>query len=446
MAVNEAPRLTPRVVALLMVGVFVVCLCADRMQCVNNGRQSMCIGKTPYSCDYEYCRESVSTPTTVSSSTSCMGKGDAVVIVALVEVGPSVTSPRSASITSHMADELRKRVNSGAFLSDARKAVGRASGDLPDTTAAALPIEVLVSDYAARWLIRVPRARTRVVVTHDAVPLLPVDNATAGFAYTSWEEAVNTALPVSRRSKAAQLPQYFPGLYAALQNVSEERAASTASAAVRACDSVVLLVGILVHATAAVQTVWQTPWNANEDLRSGASHVTGAVTRYLMTSRGALKYVQRVQYYQYSIGLPEWRFECRNPAPTSREPGVVVPAAAAAAASENGTATGASEVCAPQNATFSSATCQSVCAVHDAHRETIAVVNAARPRRWVAGLRFGRPAYQSTNCYQAALSSLAPSGRSCAFEAETVKRVLDDCLHLSPEGARAAARCLLDQS
>lgn len=449
MMVNEAPYLTNRMVLLLMWAVFVLCLCADRLQCQNNGWRSMCIGRLAYRCSSEWCRSSVITPTSVSLASSCAGKGNAVVLIALVEVGPSVVSRRGESIIKYMADELRRQIDAGEFQRAVRLTFA-APHLVPDNTgddARTSLTELFREKASLRAIFDVPRNQTRYVVVNDVVPLPAVDGL-GGFNYTTWEEAVDAALPVSKVDDASQLPRYFPNLYAKVAVLSNERAARAAPPSSKQCDALIVVVCTIVHPLASVRSVWQTPRNAGAQLSLGHDYVRGAVTRYVMTCRKFLRNVHGVYYLQYESRLPAWTFTAEMLGGAGEEPSMIaaINATAEGVPALSNTSSLAAAFCTPANATAPSALlqpCERACQIYGRiASDLVASDRSISSRPFEKHPQFS--SFSATyNCYYEVLSAQGAAAINGTFDAKTVSRLFDDCLHLSPVGGRAYARCLL---
>ncbi|GET89406.1 hypothetical protein, conserved [Leishmania tarentolae] len=449
MAINETPHLTNRVVALLMVAVFILCLCADRLQCQNNRWRSMCIGRLAYECSSEWCRSLVVTPTSISWEKSCVGKGDAVVLIALVEVGPSVVSRRGSNISGYMADELRQQIDTGKFQRAVQQTLA-APDVVSDSTghdARTSLTQLFREKVSFRAIFGIPRNRTRYMVVNDVVPLPEVD-ALRSLKYTTWEEAVDAALPVSKVDDASQLPRYFPNLYDKLMRLSNERTASTAPSSWKKCDALIVVVCTIAHPLASVRSVWQTPQKAATQLSVGHEYVRGAVTRYLMTCRKSLRYVHEVYYLQYESRLPAWAFTAGVVGDQPDGPLVITAtnATAGRAPAPNNISSLAAALCAPANASTPPASlpaCEQTCQMYgDIAADLISSDRSIFQKAFEKHLQLSSsfPAY---NCYYEVLAEQGEAPINGTFDTNVVARVFDDCLHLSPAGGRAYARCLL---
>ncbi|CAJ1028137.1 hypothetical protein Q4I30_004753 [Leishmania utingensis] len=448
MAVKEAPYLTNCVVLLLMLAVFALCLCADRLQCQNNGWSSMCIGKLAYRCSSEPCRSYVSTPTRISRESSCVGKGDAVVLIALVEVGPSVVSERGKRISHYMADELRRQVDAGEFQRAVRQTLITRRfipGNSEDDARRGL-VELFREKEALQAILDISRNHTRYTVVNDAVPLPAVDG-TDNFRYTTWSEAVNAALPVSKLDDASQLPRYFPNLFGKLVELGDERAASTASSSSKKCDALVVVVCTIAHPLASVRLVWQTPWNAGTELSMGHEYVRGAVTRYLMTCRQSLRYVNEVYYFQYVSRLPALAFTAGALNDRREEPFIAAPnATAGRVPAPNNSFSFAAEFCNAVNATAPSMPlrpCGQTCEIYSRIEPDLISGDYNLFRASLRKYSSFTSTSSTYNCYYEVLSTLGGTAIKGTFDTKMVSRVFDDCLHFSPEGGRAYAKCLL---
>ncbi|CAJ04713.2 LOW QUALITY PROTEIN: conserved hypothetical protein [Leishmania major strain Friedlin] len=449
MMVNEAPYLTNRVVALLMLTVFVLCLCADRLQCQNNGWRSMCIGRLAYKCSSEWCRSSVITPTSVSLASWCVGKGNAVVLIALVEVGPSVVSRRGENISKYMADELRRQMDAGEFQRAVRLtlAAPRLAPDSAGDDARSSLTELFREKASLRAIFDIPRNQTRYMVVNDVVPLPAVDRL-GDFSYTTWEEAVDAALPVSKVDDASQLPHYFPKLYAKLAAFSNERAASAAPPSSKQCDVLVVVVCTIAHPLASVRGMWQTPRDAGAQLSLGHEYVRGAVTRYLMTCRKLLRNVNGVHYLQYESRLPAWAFTAEVLGGQREEPSIIAATNATAhwVRALGKTSSFAAAFCNPANATATSAPlppCEQACRIYGRIASDLVAGDRSIARESFETHHQFRSSSSTYNCYYEVLSAQGEAAINGTFDAKTVLRVFDDCLHLSPVGSRAYARCML---
>ncbi|CAG9576320.1 hypothetical_protein [Leishmania major strain Friedlin] len=449
MMVNEAPYLTNRVVALLMLTVFVLCLCADRLQCQNNGWRSMCIGRLAYKCSSEWCRSSVITPTSVSLASWCVGKGNAVVLIALVEVGPSVVSRRGENISKYMADELRRQMDAGEFQRAVRLtlAAPRLAPDSAGDDARSSLTELFREKASLRAIFDIPRNQTRYMVVNDVVPLPAVDRL-GDFSYTTWEEAVDAALPVSKVDDASQLPHYFPNLYAKLAAFSNERAASAAPPSSKQCDVLVVVVCTIAHPLASVRGMWQTPRDAGAQLSLGHEYVRGAVTRYLMTCRKLLRNVNGVHYLQYESRLPAWAFTAEVLGGQREEPSIIAATNATAhwVRALGKTSSFAAAFCNPANATATSAPlppCEQACRIYGRIASDLVAGDRSIARESFETHHQFRSSSSTYNCYYEVLSAQGEAAINGTFDAKTVLRVFDDCLHLSPVGSRAYARCML---
>ncbi|KAG5476619.1 hypothetical protein CUR178_03791 [Leishmania enriettii] len=446
MTVQEAPHLTSRGVVLLMLAVFVLCLCADRLQCQNNGWQSMCIGKLAYKCSCERCRSSVSTPTSLSLSSSCAGKGDAVVLIAMVEVGPSLVSRRGKNMSEYMADELRRQMDAGDFQRAVLQSVIGHHDILGDEESDARTslTEMFPAKEALRAILDVPRKQTRYMVVSDAVPL-PIVDGLGDYDYFTWEEAVDAALPVSKTDDASQLQRYFPNLYAKLASLGNERAAGAASSSSKGCDALVVVVCTVAHPLASVRSVWQTSWNAGKQLSIGHDYVRGAVTRYLMTCKKLLRYVHGVYYLQYEPRMPALAFTVGARGGQPKEPFRNSGAAVRAAiVPKLDNASFAKAFCSAAGATASSASpqlCEPACEIYGRIERDLVSVDHSLLDGFVRGMGIRSSARH--NCFHEVLSLQAEGPTNGTFSADTLSRVFDDCLRLSPDGARAYAACLL---
>ncbi|KAG5476350.1 hypothetical protein LSCM1_04052 [Leishmania martiniquensis] len=447
MPFSEAPPLTNRVVVLLMLAVFALCLCADRLQCQNNGWQSVCIGKPAYRCSSEWCRSYVRTQKSLSFSSSCAGKGDAVVLIAVVEVGPSAVSQRGINISEYMVEELRRQMETGHFQHAVRQSVAGHHlilGDDGNDTRTSLT-KMFRAKEELRVIVDIPRRRTRYMAVSDAVPLPMVDGL-GDYHYVTWEEAVNVALPVSKVDDASQLPRYFPNLYAKLASLSNGRAASLAPSASKECDALVVVVCTVLHPLASVRSVWQTPWNTEKGLSMGHDYVRGAVTRYLMTCRKALRYVHEVQYFQVDSRLPALAFAAVARKGRHEEPiGNSAAEVSARMVAKLADASLVEAFCTAVNVTAPSSSpphlCRQACQIYTRIGSDLVSGDQSLLDSSAWGRGISSPVRH--NCYYEVLAAQGKGSASGTFSTHTLSRVFDDCLRLSPDGARDYANCLL---
>ncbi|KAK7201170.1 hypothetical protein NESM_000178200 [Novymonas esmeraldas] len=450
MAVNEAPRLTTRVVVLLMVAVFLLCLLADRLQCSNNGWQEMCIGRAPYKCDSTWCYSSVNTPSDMWRW-SCGFKGEAVVVFAFVEVGPSLVSARGRNLSDYMAEELRDHIRSGNFAQQVKSAY-TSKETAPrqdfDSDGKNSFFYMLLRARALHQLISAPRKVMRYVVVNDVVAL-PAVREVDNYTYDTWSDAINDVLPVSARENALQLSRYFPNLYRELETVNNQRAVTPGSPASKRCDTVIVVVTTLTHPLADVRGVWQTPWHASSDLLQGHWLVRGAVTRYLSTCRRMLKHVHDVSYIGLQSRLPAWTFTLRKDSSTLADPALLLRVATAAVPVTQSTDASlpTSTLCTASSAASTPTSlqaCTRACHLYGKIARDLAVIDGQSYERDYWSMDRETWAEHDRNCFFDALYRNTTTHTNGTFGIDVASRVFDDCFHLSPDGGRAYARCMLN--
>lgn len=448
MTVNEAPRLTTRVVALLMLVVFLMCLAADQLQCTKNGRQYYCSGRTPYHCTTSYCREKVTTSVSTSMSESCRFAGTAEVVLAVVEVGPSLVSSRGKRVSAYMAEELTNLTRQKGFPTPAE--TNEEAGEC-NPWSYPLCRAHLVKEYykLSRTLNasqnRVPRNVTLHTVTTDAIDL-PLHQHGRDFSYVSWSDAVEAVLPTSKVENSTQLAAYFPNLYNALDAAVQRRKASTANSR---CDTTHVVVYIVASPLASVRALWQRPKAAREEISEGYSMISGAVTRYLTTNRRIMKYLNDVRYAFLYVPPPARQFRARYGALHMRSGTYnFTDTSVLTAAVTNSTA--ALAFCGAGGNTDWAKQCRQGCQSYPELSAVSAAVDGfIETSGWGGGGVISASMAASSvyaNCYFNILSGGVPVPENVTFDPSVEAKFFDDCSHLSPAGGRALASCLLNAS
>ncbi|KAF5222319.1 hypothetical protein ECC02_004600 [Trypanosoma cruzi] len=97
MVVNEAPWLTRRLEIVFMIAMFLICLLSDGLKC-KNGNAFFCIGGSSAMCERDanafWCDDMVLPPTPGDDTArcDCTAHNNSLLLVHMVEVGPSLTS------------------------------------------------------------------------------------------------------------------------------------------------------------------------------------------------------------------------------------------------------------------------------------------------------------------------------------------------------------------
>ncbi|KPA86756.1 hypothetical protein ABB37_00831 [Leptomonas pyrrhocoris] len=457
MSVNEAPRLTMRVVVLFMMVVFFFCLLADQLQCSKNGRQRFCTGRAPYHCRYDHCREEIVLPFSASRDSTCMFKGTTEILLALIEVGPSLVSERGSTISAYMAEELRGRINASSFPRPVKNGnAGRKARSYWNSIYVSPVDEYYRLSRKLEETWRTPGYATRFTVSNDVIPL-PLYQHGSPLAYTLWTDAVEAVLPTSSRDDPTQLKRHFPNLYVAFDAAVARRKRSTTENA--ACDSINIIVYILVSPLASVREVWELPESAKQAFSEAYRCVAGAVTRYLSTNKRLFKYLSGVKYVYFFVPPPSRQFiQGVLPKETKFSPtdavGVSSEAPKQLLTADNALVMAVADV--PASLAFCNAStsaahttqCTQGCRNYDVLNSRAAAVSAS----FSDTIRETTETYSSFyaasslyhNCYFDVLSGGEPPMGNGTFGAGAEAIMFDDCLHLSPDGGKAFATCLLN--
>ena len=447
MAVDEAPWLTTRVVAFLMVVVFFLCLAADQFQCSKNGRQYFCSGKAPYYCDWAYCREGLSKKPHFCRTETCMYKGTAEVIFAFVEVGPSLVSEHGKTVSAYMAEELRTQIDSGSFpsvVSDDERTNHNNIMKQPST----LVVDEFYKLSNSLWrLRRIPPYVTRYFVANDVVPL-PLYQHRSPYHYLTWDEAVAAVLPTSKVDNATQLKAYFPNLHANLSAAVARRRANAANSTA-ACDSVSLVVYTFLSPLASVRTAWDFHDSSMYHIDTAYSLVAGAVTRYITTNRRIWKHLDEVIYAHLYVSLPSRQFKAVSNRVFAHEtelapeklPLTANDAVAMAAKDLSASLAFCNATTNASRATECLQRCEHFLAFSSTAARVDPILSENSQRYYYYGIGAYSPLYR--NCYFYILGNGSAPFDNGTFGVREEARLFDDCLHLSPAGGKALASCLL---
>jgi hypothetical protein len=446
MAVNEAPRLTTRVVLLLMIAVFFLCIVADQFQCSKNGRQHFCTGRPPYRCENNFCRETVSGLTDGRYRVSCKFHGTSEVILAFVEVGPSLVSERGANISDYMVAEVRDLINTSGFPRVTNTSKNRRTSH--DTFYA-------LDDYnrlseSLQGLKAMPPDTTQLTVVNDVIPL-PLYQHGEPQRYLNFDEAIDAVLPISKLDNATQLQRHFPRLYHALDAAVRRRKKNTAESA--KCDSIHVVVYILVSPLASVRDVWGSNQGFRAIISRGNALVAGAVTRYISTNERLLKFLNDVQFAYLHLPMPSRQF---SPSSLSKKLYVEEEDFRRGALQDPNDVAHAVQVpvtdvhasvafCNASHNESRASACLQACGRYDKFSSLVANIEADRFDARHYGVFETTCASSAVhhNCYFEILQSTSSLQENGTFSLLAESEMFDDCLHLSPAGGRAFASCLL---
>lgn len=434
MAVDEAPWLTRKMVLLFMAAVFFFCYVADRQQCEHNGRTTLCIGEPTYRCLFSFCDDAVPLVTPPSLSADCRGVGETLLLVDVVEVGPSLTATGVPRLSTTMAGLLERE------LKDAQPAsLNESLTRLPSLLKV---LERPSSIFSANFT---PRNTTRVVVVNDVVDLAEPDgNAKATSSGTSsWRSQVEKRLPIFYRKDPLALVERFPQLREALEShVKRRGVVGEKAGTIGSINCNMLQIVFYLVVAPGVNLTW-TERDANggsTPLFNGHVRVQQAISHYLSNSYRYLRYVSGVSFIVLPVSYPAHQFAAAGPPEIQQTLELSTAIAISAEMNLSLASQTASTIC-HSGVEQNREQCILSCSTHEAqsamaHHSS----NTLYEKFSYKSLTSNTLSVAYANCYYAILTGKETS------ENETTSGVSDlfaDCTHLTSTGAERFSKCLL---